>query len=138
MGSGRQLARCALCEDASLFGCAGCGQPWCELHRRRSGACELCEPWLATEAMRHASKLMFSAPVMILVGGLVFGTVAPVLGGLVGAIAVSAVTAAVSCAAGAVVCRLVDGSARHLLDRHHRRALPSARVLRERSANATP
>jgi hypothetical protein len=71
---------------------------------------------------------MFVPPVMILVGGLVFGSLAPILGGLVGAAVVSAVTAATSSAAGVAVCRVVDGATRRLLSRRRQRTLPEARI----------
>lgn len=77
---------------------------------------------------------MLGAPAMILVGGLVFGALAPLLGGLAGAIAVSALTAAAASAASAGVSAAVDRSVRLVLERAQRRDIPAARVLRDGSA----
>ncbi|MEZ4358728.1 MAG: hypothetical protein R3B48_00995 [Kofleriaceae bacterium] len=83
--------------------------------------------------MRHASKVMFAPPVMILVGGVVFGTIAPLLGGLLGAVAVSLITAGSTFTAGVAVCGAVDGASRWLLSRHRQRLLPMARVVSDGS-----
>jgi hypothetical protein len=72
---------------------------------------------------------MFAPPVMILLGGIVFGTIAPLLGGLLGAVAVSLLTTGATFTAGVAVCRGVDGASRWLLGRHRQRALPAARVI---------
>jgi hypothetical protein len=72
---------------------------------------------------------MFVPPTIILVGGVVFGSLAPVLGGFFGALLVSAATAAAALGAGTAVCRGVDRAARHWLARQRRLALPEARVL---------
>jgi hypothetical protein len=72
---------------------------------------------------------MFVPAATLLAGGAVFGALLPlVMGSLIGACVVAALTTATGVSAGVGTARLVDGAARAQFRRERARGLPAARA----------
>jgi hypothetical protein len=123
---------CIDCATRPVMSCGRCNAMRCEAHALGPDErCDSCEhDWDDEAVTRRAAKLIFTPPVAILSGGLLFGLLLPVsLGGAIGAAVMCAVACVLAVAAGAGTCRLVDHSARTMFLRERAGGLPSARLL---------
>ncbi|TMQ10145.1 MAG: hypothetical protein E6J90_23470 [Deltaproteobacteria bacterium] len=123
---------CTSCATRPVTRCGRCNCTRCEVHALEAGErCDRCEnDWQDDLVTRRAAKLIFAPPLAIFAGGLLFGLLLPVsLGGAIGAVVMCTLACLTALAAGAGVCRLVDGSARAMFLREHTGGLPPARLL---------
>lgn len=123
---------CTSCATRPVMRCARCNSTRCAIHALNAGErCDRCElDWQDDRVTRRAAKLIFAPPLAIFAGGLLFALLLPVsLGGAIGAAVMCTLACLTALAAGAGVCRLVDGSARAMFLREHSSTLPPARLL---------
>src|ERR1041385_7196336 len=79
---------CIDCATRPVMCCGRCNTMRCEVHALRPDErCDRCEhDWDDEAVTRRAAKLIFTPPIAILSGGLLFGLLLPVsLGGAIGA-----------------------------------------------------
>ena len=115
--------------------CGRCTSTRCERHALPEGRrCDNCEAdWQDEAPTRRAAKLIFVPPLTILVGGLIFGLLMPLLAGAAGAAVLCAFAFSLAFGLGAGTCRLLDHSARSLFLRERAGRLPPARLLPART-----
>ena len=116
--------------------CGRCTATRCAAHALAAGTrCDRCELDFADEApTRRSAKLIFVPPLVILVGGVLFGLLLPIsLGGAIGTAILCALACATVVGVGAGACRIVDRSARAMFLRERSGELPAARLLAPRN-----
>ena len=123
------------CEDCCgkpVMRCGRCATTRCAQHALASGTrCEGCEQdWADESPTRRSAKLLVAPPAAILAGGILFGLLLPVsIGGVLGAMLMSALVSGTAVGVGTSACRVVDRSARALFLRERGGQLPPARLL---------